>query len=232
MKEDFLKFPSTPHLATLSDIEIREDKILTESERNEILRHELTVEEKVDGANLGISFDVDGNIRIQNRGSYLNLPGSGQWKKLGEWLALHADTIFEHLSDRYILFGEWCYAQHSIFYDRLPDWFLAFDVYSRDSHRFLSSKRRDWLIEKMHISKVPSIAHGKFNYQELKNLLSQSKLANQPAEGIYVRYDQGDWLLQRAKLVRATFVQQTEQHWSNFAIRPNRIKFEIKPEER
>jgi ATP-dependent RNA circularization protein (DNA/RNA ligase family) len=224
VKEDFFKFPSTPHLATLPGVDIRDDKVLTASERDEFLQHELIVEEKMDGANLGISFDVEGNIRAQNRGAYLHLPGSGQWKKLGEWLALRTDVLFEHLSDRYILFGEWCYARHSIFYDRLPDWFLAFDIYDRESRGFLSSVRRGQLIDKMHIFKVPSLARGRFSYSEIEKLLSQSKLTDQPAEGIYLRIDHGDWLEQRAKLVRPAFIQAVEQHWSRSAIRPNRLK--------
>jgi ATP-dependent RNA circularization protein (DNA/RNA ligase family) len=223
VKEDFFKFPSTPHLATMPGVDVRGDKVLTDSERDEFLRHELTVEEKVDGANLGLSFDADGNIRAQNRGAYLHLPGSGQWKKLGEWLARHTDTLFEHLSDRYILFGEWCYAQHSIFYDRLPDWFLAFDIFDREALRFLASARRDRLIDEMHVSKAPGIARGRFTYLEIQKLLSQSKLTDQPAEGIYLRTDHGDWLKQRAKLVRPAFIQAVEQHWSRSAIRPNRL---------
>lgn len=223
MKEDFFKFPSTPHLATMPGVEIRGDKVLTESERNEFLTHEVTVEEKVDGANLGISFDADGNIRAQNRGAYLYLPGSGQWKKLGEWLALHTDTFFKHLSDRYILFGEWCYARHSIFYDCLPDWFLGFDIYDREAGRFLATARRDWLLAEMHISKVPGLACGQYTYPDIQKLLSQSKLTDQLAEGIYLRIDHGDWLEQRAKLVRSAFIQAVEQHWSHSAIRPNRL---------
>lgn len=224
MKEDFFKFPSTPHLATMPGVDIRGDKVLTESERDEFLTHEVTVEEKVDGANLGLSFDAHGNIRAQNRGAYLRLPGSGQWKQLGEWLAFHTDTLFEHLSDRYILFGEWCYARHSIFYDRLPDWFLAFDIYDREAGRFLATARRDRLLAEMHISKVPAIAHGRFTYPEIENLLSLSKLTDQPAEGIYLRIDHGEWLEQRAKLVRPAFIQAVEQHWSRSDIRPNRLK--------
>jgi ATP-dependent RNA circularization protein (DNA/RNA ligase family) len=222
VKEDFFKFPSTPHLVTMPGVDIRGDKVLTETERDEFLTHELTVEEKVDGANLGLSFDAEGNIRAQNRGAYLHLPGSGQWKKLGEWLALYTDTLFEYLSDRYILFGEWCYAQHSIFYDRLPDWFLAFDIYDREASRFLASARRDRLLDEMHISKVPGVARGRFTYPEIQKLLLQSKLTDQPAEGIYLRIDHGDWLEQRAKLVRPAFIQAVEQHWSRSAIRPNR----------
>lgn len=227
MKADFFKFPSTSHLSTMPGVDIRVDKVLTESERDAFLRHELTVEEKVDGANLGISFDADGNIHAQNRSSYLHFPGSGQWKKLGEWLALHTDALFQHLSDQYILFGEWCYAQHSIFYDRLPDWFLAFDIYDRESRRFLASERRDRLIEKMRISKVPGLARGRFSYPEIEKLLLQSKLADQPAEGIYLRIDHGDWLEQRAKLVRPAFIQAVEQHWSRSAIKPNRLSTEV-----
>ncbi|UCZ57299.1 RNA ligase family protein [Desulfurispirillum indicum] len=227
MKEDFFKFPSTPHLATMPGVDIRGDKVLTESERDAFLTHEVTVEEKVDGANMGLSFDAHGNIRAQNRGAYLHLPCSGQWKKLGEWLAIHSDTLFEHLSDRYILFGEWCYAQHSIFYDRLPDWFLAFDIYDREAGRFLATARRDRLLYEMHIPKVPGIARGRFTYPEIQKLLLQSKLTDQPAEGIYLRIDHGDWLEQRAKLVRPAFIQAVEQHWSRSAIRPNRLTHDI-----
>lgn len=223
MKEDFHKFPSTPHLATLPGLIIRGDKVFSAEERDEFLRHSLTIEEKVDGANLGISFDVAGNIRAQNRGSYLALPSPGQWKKLSQWLEIHADTLFDHLSDQYILFGEWCYAQHSLFYDHLPDWFLAFDIYEQRSQRFLSTTKRDYLIKKMSLAKVPWLGYGNFALHELKEFLSQSTLADRPAEGIYLRYDQGDWLEKRAKLVRPAFVQAVTEHWSRSAIQPNRL---------
>ena len=63
MKDDFYKFPSTPHLALLGEVAVRDDKVMSKFERDEFLTHELVVEEKVDGANLGISFDESGNIR-------------------------------------------------------------------------------------------------------------------------------------------------------------------------
>jgi ATP-dependent RNA circularization protein (DNA/RNA ligase family) len=227
VKDDFFKFPSTPHLATLAGVDIRGDKVLTESECNEFLQHYLVVEEKIDGANFGISFDSEGNIRVQNRGAYLHLPGSGQWKKIGYWLAPRTDTLLERLSDNFILFGEWCYAQHSVFYDHLPDWFLGFDVYDKRFGRFFSSERRDALLREMCIAQVPVVARGHFAYPEIKNLLSTSRLSDQPAEGIYLRFDQDDWLAQRAKLVRPAFIQALEQHWSRSGIRPNRLRLEV-----
>ena len=227
MKDHFFKFPSTPHLIMLSGMDIRGDKVLSESERSAFLQHDLVIEEKIDGANLGISFDSWGNIQAQNRGAYLQLPRAGQWKKLDNWLAQRTDTLFEHLLDQFILFGKWCYAQHSVFYDRLPDWFLAFDIYDKRADRFLSSKRRDLLFRKMNLAQVPVLARGHFTYSELCNLLSLSKFGNQPAEGIYLRFDQADWLVQRAKLVRSTFIQTVEEHWSRSAMRPNQLELRI-----
>ena len=45
MNDSFFKFPSTPHLAALPDVDIREDKVLSESERFDFLRHSLVVKE-------------------------------------------------------------------------------------------------------------------------------------------------------------------------------------------
>jgi ATP-dependent RNA circularization protein (DNA/RNA ligase family) len=227
VKDDFFKFPSTPHLATLAGVDIRDDKVLSESERDEFLQKCLVVEEKVDGANLGIAFDSQGNIRAQNRGAYLHLPGSGQWKKLHDWLTPRTDVLFDHLFDHFILFGEWCYARHSVFYNRLPDWFLGFDIYDKRFGRFLSSEHRDAFLREMCIAQVPVLARGHFSYPEIQKFLSTSKFGDQTVEGIYLRFDQDDWLVQRAKLVRPAFIQAVEQHWSRSAIRPNRLMLEI-----
>ena len=220
--EDFFKFPSTPHLITMPGVDVRGDKVLTPAECEEFLGHELTIEEKVDGANLGISFDSDSGIRAQNRGGYLHLPESGQWRKLDEWLRPRADTLFEFLSDRYILFGEWCYARHSIHYERLPDWFLGFDVYDRERRCFSPSKRRDHLFEGMGICGVPHMTRGRFSRREIEGLLPESRLTDGPAEGIYLRIEGDERLEQRAKVVRSNFIQGMERHWSHGGLKTNR----------
>ena len=228
MKDDFYKFPSTPHLALLGDVEVRDDKVMSREERDKFLQNKLVVEEKVDGANLGISFDAGGNIRTQNRGSYLQLPSPGQWKKLSDWLDLRIDTFFEQLTDRFILFGEWCYAKHSVRYDRLPDWFLGYDIFDKKYGRFFSCSRRDQFFYMLGIFQVPILGCGHFSFSELKNLLSQSKLSKEPAEGLYLRIDQGDWLARRAKLVRPAFIQSVGQHWSRSNIKINRLEIEAR----
>ena len=224
MTDAFFKFPSTPHLTILGDIDLRDDKVMSESERDDFLRNELIVEEKVDGANLGISFDRDANVLVQNRGAYIRLPGVGQWKKLAEWLAPKVDALFEQLSDRFILFGEWCYARHTVAYDRLPDWFLGFDAYDREAARFFSAARRNDLLEKVGIVSVPQVARGRFTIDELSGLLAQSRFGDRPAEGLYLRSDEGAWLARRAKLVRPAFIQSIEEHWSHSGVTANRLK--------
>ncbi len=223
---DFFKFPTTPHLAVLLGVEVRDDKIFSQPEQHAFLQNELIIEEKVDGANLGISFDSEGNLRVQNRGAYLQLSSVGQWKKLEQWIEPHTDVLFDTLTNRYILFGEWCYAQHSVFYNKLPDWFLGFDIFDKQVGKFFSVKRRDKIFIKAGIKPVPNIAYGYFSYIELQHLLSTSQLGNQLAEGVYMRFDEGDWLRQRAKLVRAAFIQSIDQHWSREGIKPNCLSFE------
>ena len=224
MIDNFFKFPSTPHLAVLGDAVIREDKVFSTDARLSFLENEIIVEEKIDGANLGISFNGNGEILLQNRGALLLPPYYGQWKKIPEWLNRKTDNLFDVLHDQYILFGEWCYAKHSILYNKLPDWFLGFDVFDKQAGRFLSCQRRDELFRQLHIFSVPFIHQGVFTLELLNELFTTAKYGTGPSEGIYLRHDDEQWLRQRCKLVRPEFVQTIESHWSSQEIVPNRLR--------
>ena len=137
------KFPSTPHLSNLGTSSLRGDKVFTDKERDDFLSRLIVVEEKIDGANLGISFEEDGSIILRNRGSALSLPYQGQWKKLPDWLDRHIDSLFDALGTSKVMFGEWCYAKHSIEYTLLPDWFIGFDVFDLTQDRFMASEYRN-----------------------------------------------------------------------------------------
>ena len=221
---DFFKYPSTPHLAILGSSSVRDDKVLSPREQTEFLSHDIFVEEKIDGANLGISFDLEGTVRAQNRGSILSLPAPGQWQPLHEWLNARVDRLFESLSDRYILFGEWCFAMHSVFYDRLPDWFLGFDLYDTKANQFLGLADRNALLEEMKICPVPQIATGRFDLAFIIDLLSESHIGSEAAEGLVLRLlkPEGN-AIWRAKIVRAEFIQAIDDHWSRKPLRTNQL---------
>lgn len=183
---------------------------------------EVIVEEKVDGANLGFSVNEHGELRAQNRGRYLALDApTGQWKPLKRWLAGREHALAEALFPSLMLFGEWCYAVHSVHYTRLPDWFLVFDVYDRERGEFWDTQRRDDLATKLELSLAPRLGAGRFDLTQLEELLARSRLTEGPAEGLYLRREEGGRLIARAKLVRSEFVQFIDEHWSKQPVRPN-----------
>ncbi len=220
----FFRFPRTPHLAWLGPTSPRDDKVLTPDESRELLAHDVAVEEKVDGANIGLSVDERGGLRAQNRGAFLSHDsGHPQFKSLFRWLDARRDSLIEALHPNLILFGEWCTAVHGIRYTRLPDWFLGFDVYDRRLERFWSVSRRDDLARLVDVVTVPSIAVGRFKLVQLKSMFGQSKFGDGPAEGLYIRQDEGDHLVARAKLIRPEFAQSIETHWSKRRLERNRL---------
>ena len=222
---DFHRFPHTPHVAWLGEGQPRDDKVLAPHEARALLSHEVVVEEKVDGANVGFSMDEHGTLRVQNRGAYLDRDApKAQFKPLKRWLAPRADALAEALFPDLMLFGEWCYAVHSVRYTRLPDWFLTFDVYDRVSGQFWSVARRDALASTLGLAVVPRLGAGRFDLPQLETLLGNSRLADGPAEGLYVRRDVGEHLVARAKLVRWEFVQAIDEHWSKKALVPNALQ--------
>ncbi len=214
MSGSFIKFPSTPHLAWLGAHPARSDKVLGEAEAAEFLAQPVVVEEKVDGANVGISFDSNGHMIVQNRGSVLKPGDGGQFALLWKWLAEREGRLLDVLEDRLFLFGEWCYARHSIHYTRLPDYFLMFDIFDKHAGKFLNSMRRDRIAAELALTTVPRIAAGLLTMASVTSLIGSSSLYDGPMEGVYLRRDDDCWLLKRAKIVRAEFVQNLEEHWS------------------
>ena len=151
MLKDIYKFPRTRHLINLGSAS-RDDLILSKDEMKRFLDVSdgsiITLEEKVDGANLGISIDeVTLAFRVQNRSHYVNRNSHEQFKKLDKWLGDHSSDLFALLQPdesklnprtKYIVYGEWLCLKHSIGYDRLPDTFLVFDIFEAYSGKFLS----------------------------------------------------------------------------------------------
>lgn len=222
---DFFRFPHTPHIAWLGEGMPRDDKVLAPHEVEALLSGSVRVEEKLDGANLGISLGSDGALRAQNRGQYLIEPFTGQFSRLGSWLAQHQWALTEKLTGNLILFGEWCAAKHSLDYENLPDWFVVFDVYDRAAQRFWSSQRRNAMAESLGLAAVPALYEGKASLAQLKKLLASttSRYREGAPEGLVVRRESEHWCESRAKLVRAEFTQTISDHWRSRSIEWNKV---------
>jgi ATP-dependent RNA circularization protein (DNA/RNA ligase family) len=221
---EFVRFPHTAHFAWLGPGAPRDDKLLSPAEARALLSSELIVEEKLDGANLGISA-IEGELHFQNRGQYLISPLSGQFSRIAPWRDRHREALISVLGENLILFGEWCAARHSLAYDHLPDWFVAFDVYDRSAGRFWSTQRRNELAGAIGIPIVPQLSCGRTTLAALTALINtrRSYFGAATLEGVVIRREDRDFLEARAKLVRADFTQAISDHWSSRAIEWNTV---------
>lgn len=156
---ELFRYPRTPHL---------EGSRLQEGDRGhdhvpyrELRGLRLVVEEKLDGANTGISFSPAGELLLQSRGHYL--VGGGrerQFNFIKTWAQAHADWLLQRLEDRYVMYGETMTKKHSVFYDALPHHFFEFDVLDRRTGRFLSTAARRDLLAGGPVLSVPVLYDG------------------------------------------------------------------------
>ncbi|MDP4143550.1 MAG: RNA ligase family protein [Bacillota bacterium] len=147
----------------------------------------LVIEEKVDGANCGISFDKEGNMFLQSRGHYLNGGyGEKQFSLFKTWANCYRYALNSLLGDRYILYGEWLYAKHTVFYDELTHYFMEFDIFDKLQNKFLSTSRRRQLLKDYDfIVSVLVLFEGKLNsLKELTSLLGKSNFKSLRGEEV------------------------------------------------
>ena len=163
------KYPRTPHLEG-SGLQA-DDEPVAHADRD-LARLDATrdttwvVEEKVDGANAGLSFDGAGELRLQSRGHFLDIDGrphrERHFNDFKTWARMHEAALLERLEDRYTIYGEWMGAVHTQFYDRLPSLFLEFDVLDRETDTWLSTRERDRLLAGLPLPPVPVLHEGAF----------------------------------------------------------------------
>lgn len=164
--EQIHKYPRTPHIEG-SGLQAGDEELAV-VRFSELADKHLVIEEKMDGANCGVSFDRHGRLRLQSRGHYLTGgPRERQFHLLKSWASRYAAELWTLLGDRHVLYGEWCYGKHTIFYNDLPHYLLEFDLYDVRENLFLSTARRRELlrgapfiasVEVLHCGPLPSLA--------------------------------------------------------------------------
>jgi atypical dual specificity phosphatase len=225
------KFIRTRHLLDLGGA-TRDDLVVPPDElaRHFGSRQHVIVEEKIDGANLGISLGDSGQLQVQNRSHYVSSNDQAQFSLLPAWLDGKREALLEilraeeGLQERYVLYGEWMVATHSIEYTHLPDWFVAFDLYDRVESRFFSRAELRARLEGTGIMQVPLLYEGVLDGEDTLLGFLERKSRFSPevrVEGVVVRFPGGE----RGKVVRADFVAGNV-HWSKHTLRKNRVWIE------
>ncbi len=244
---DILKYPRTRHLegSRLQVGDLADDKPL-----RELAGEPLVVEEKVDGANCGISFDAAGNLLLQSRGHYLT--GGARERHFGlfkTWASVLSPRLHDRLGARYVLYGEWLLAKHTQFYDALPHYFMEFDVFDRETGVFLCTGERRALLSGLPIMPVPVLHVGELrSVSQVEGFIkpslyrtpdweaaleraaqasgSRSDMVDKQtersdlAEGLYVKLEREGTVVERYKYVRAGFKQAIEASEGHWHDRP------------
>ena len=254
--DGLLKYPRTPHLegSRLQPGDSTDGQVPYSS----IVGKNMVAEEKVDGANCGVSFDPSATLKLQSRGHFLT--GGGREKHFNmfkQWAECHAQSMHDVLGQRYIMFAEWMFAKHSVFYDALPHLVLEFDVFDREKEIFLSTPRRAQLLAPLPIVSVPVLYQGpaparradverlvglsvgrtddwqaSLRTEAVRRNQDPDRVAQQTdgdlrSEGLYIKLEDADQVLQRFKFIRASFTQtiiDTDEHWLNRPIIPNGLR--------
>jgi len=246
----FFKFPRTPHILDAGGSAVTRDDLLMDpldATRTFLNGAQVLVEEKLDGANLGIRLNAEHCLVFQNRSHTVCSETGGLWKALTSWIARHGAEVTElllsgaegmacetaanttihtspHHPERFILFGEWLPLVHSVKYDALPGYFLPFDLYDSLTGRFTSRARLEKLL-KAHTSlrAAPLLYRGPVaSFNDLLNFLDQPSAFRTDGgvlEGVYLRVEEAPWLRHRAKLVRPDFIQAIDNGSCHWASR-------------
>ncbi len=144
--QQILKYPRTRHIECSK--EQYGDEGLNTVPFSELSGKHLVVEEKMDGANCGVSFSDEGDLLLQSRGHILTGgPRERHFAQFKTWGNMFQNRLFDLLDTRYIMYGEWMYAKHTIYYDALPHYFLEFDIYDKQNEQFLSTTRRHSMLK-------------------------------------------------------------------------------------
>ncbi len=173
-----------------------------------------------------------------------------QFAPFKQWAQAHEGRLLERLEDRYVLYGEWLYAKHSVSYDQLPHYFCEFDIFDRREQVFLSTARRRQLLQDSPVVSVPVLHTGpmpakpKALQAMVRHSLAKStawrtafdsSVARQGldhamcwrqtdksdlAEGLYIKLEDENQVLERYKWVRPDFVQTMLDSGSHHSTRP------------
>ncbi len=248
MLKQIRKYPRTHHVEG-SRLQPG-DEDLHSIRLSELAGQHLVIEEKLDGANAGISVGPDGELRLQSRGHYL----TGGYRErhfnlFKAWASSHQRTLAALLGQRYIVYGEWLYAKHTVFYDRLPHYFMEFDVFDQERATFLSTERRHAMFAGTPIVSVPVVWTGPTPKRAHLEAMVTKSLYKSPAwrdglrqvaaahnldpdriqretdpademEGLYIKSEHEGRVVGRYKFVRASFLTSVVDSGSHWLDRP------------
>lgn len=227
MKDRLPSFPKTPHLPNATNMD--EDDIVAQEVHME---ESIVVEEKIDGASVGISIDDEGNPIIRNRDHILNkgyikknTVAKKQFRPIWNWFYDHRKKLEVILKEGpFSIYGEWMWVQHGIHYTRLPNWLIPYDIYNYEAKQFLSPVKSRHLLKDAGFYVPQLLYEGEaISQQKIKELIGKAEWSDGLMEGVYIKVHSEGWITHRYKMVREDF--ERGSLWDNKEIRKNNREY-------
>lgn len=202
-----IKYPRTFHLPWSESI-TNDDKVFQNVDhwKNKIV----VVTEKMDGENTTLYNDYI-HARSIDSGNHPSR----------DWVKNFWSTIKYKIPDGWRICGENLYAKHSIHYENLKSYFLGFSIFD-DRNMCLNWDETLTWFDYLEIEPVRELYRGLFDEKKFKDSWDTVD-----SEGYVVRtideFHYDNFSKNVGKYVRKNHVQ-TDKHWSNMKIVPNKMR--------
>lgn len=211
------EYPLTPHLPIRPNIS-HGDRVATAQEAACVLHREVVVEEKIDGANVGLTF-ADDNLIVRNRNHILKKGYTARTEAKKQFSSLWGYgyrvrdqilQIHQKVGSPVGLYGEWLVIPHGTLYEfgkLRRDPFVGFALYCPIRKTFLDPFWTRSLLTGAGF-RVPDLLATRIDrLEDLLPLTTQtSRLGPTLREGVVVKCGDGERTTGRFKMVREGFV--------------------------
>ncbi len=218
----FRKYEKTFRIP-ISQAKVRGKFYLSHKEVAALLRGNVVIEEKLDGANTGVVRHKKG-FTLQKRGSLVGPSEHAQFNYLHSWANRDKYNQLMKIPVGYIIYTELLYAVHHIYYEELPDYVIIIDVWN--GRKYLNRKEKERFCEKHDLVLAPLIAEGHFNKDELFGLIPLVSAYGKQIEGVVVKkYHRKNKLYKKGKIVLPDFFNALEnsKHWTRNPYKRNKL---------
>ena len=148
----------------------------------------IVIQEKIDGANIGIRYDSETDMVIGQSHNYLleedsDFNGFIKWKN-----KLDKNLVKSVLGDNLVLYGEWLVPHRVLYPEERYNNAYFYDVYDIETESYLSQDKVKKIVTALNLIYVPVFYEGDFvSWEHCNQFVGQSQLGCETGEGIIVK---------------------------------------------
>ena len=195
---------------------------LSNKDAQRLLSGKIIIEEKMDGANVGIRRTKKPPFfMLQKRNSLVGRSEHVQFNYFVNWA--YNSCVWLNLPLGVTVYAELLFITHHIRYTHLPSYILVFDIWDYKAKKYWHRNDVSTFCSKVGWDQVPLLYEGEgIQRKELVKYIPQkSAYRDGPPEGIVVKNYKKQM---RGKLVRPEFIKELDEdgtHWMRQALRKN-----------